>query len=296
MLFHNPQDMVGKTPLVYCGHHKEALLYLKLEGNNPTGSLKDRPAYNILTKALATGKLNNRTILDASSGSFACSIAYFGNLMEKPVTIVVNKKLTPENRTFLTLMGATLIEHGDVTGEGNEYCKKLIGENPEKYFFCDQLNNWDSPESHYKGTGREIVQDLPGVTAIVASMGSGSTLWGVGSYARSESSSIKVFASIATPGTSLAGTYKEGKDYYTPFIKAIEQQELVHERFPVTAEQAYANARMLAKKGFFVGPQTGGVYQAAIDAIDKHNIKGDVVIVAGDSGWKNLEKLSTIGL
>jgi cysteine synthase len=294
MLFHNAQDSIGKTPLVNCGHHKDALLYLKLEGNNPTGSLKDRSARNILIKALATGKLNDKTIFDASSGSFACAIAYFGNLMHKPVTIVVNKKLTSENRRFLTLMGAELIEHGEVTGEGNEYCKQLITQNPEKYFFCDQLNNWDSPRAHYEGTGPEILEDMPDTVAIVASMGSGATLCGIGTYVQNMSSSIQIFASIAAPGASLAGTYKEGIDAYTPFIEKIERDKLVDERFPVTVEQAYANARMLAKKGFFVGPQAGGVYQAAIDAIDKHKIDGRVVIIAGDSGWKNLEKLSAM--
>lgn len=262
-----------------------------MEGYNPTGSLKDRSAKAILLDLKRKGLLENKTIVDASSGSFGCAIAYFGGLLNKPVTVVSNSKLTSQNKSFIKLMGAELIIHGDVTKESNEFCQKMIAENPDKYVFCDQLNNWESPKAHYYGTGTEILKEMPDVKAVVASMGSGATLWGVGTYLKEKDPTVKIIASIAAPGTSLAGTFKEGKDYYSPFIKDLEFKGVIDLKSEVTAEQALKNARDLARKGFFVGPQTGGVFQAAINAIEKFNISGKIVIISGDSGWKNMDRL-----
>lgn len=285
--------MVGNTPIVYFGHHKGSHIYIKLEGYNPTGSLKDRSAVAILKDFKDKGELVGRTIIDASSGSFGCAIAYFGKLMQAPVIVVSNAKLTSMNKTFIEMTGAELILHGAVTKESNDYVKNLVSENPEKYAFCDQLNNWSSPKAHYEGTGPEILRDMPDVDAVVASMGSGATLWGVGKYLKENKPGITICASVAKPGTTIAGTFKEDKDYISPFISDIREKGYVDHYSAISAEEAFENARKIFReKGFFVGPQTGGVYQAAINLIEEGKISGNIVLVSGDTGWKNLEKLS----
>ncbi len=286
-------DMVGNTPIVYFGKYKNSDIYIKLEGYNPTGSLKDRSAVAILNDFHEKGILEGRTIIDASSGSFGCAIAYFGMLMKVPVMVVSNAKLTATNKIFIELTGANLVLHGAVTGESNQYVKNLVNENPEEYAFCDQLNNWASPHAHYEGTGPEILRDLPEVNAIVASMGSGATLWGVGKYFKENNPEVKICASVAKPGTTIAGTFKEDKDYLSPFIQEIREKGYVDFYSAISADEAFQNAsKIFQEKGFFVGPQTGGVFQAAMSLIDKDAISGNVLLISGDMGWKNLEKLS----
>lgn len=286
-------EMVGNTPIVYVGEYENSQIYMKLEGCNPTGSLKDRSAVAILKDFEKNKKLYGKTIIDASSGSFGCAIAYFGMLMKVPVIVVSNAKLTATNKTFIELTGARLILHGAVTGESNEFVRNLVTEDPGGYAFCDQLNNWASPNAHYEGTGPEILRDLPEVNAVVASMGSGATLWGVGKYLKENSPEVKICASVAKPGTTIAGTFKEDKDYLSPFIQEIREKGYVDLYSAVSSDEAFEKAKTLFKmSGTFVGPQTGGVYQAAINLIDEGKISGNILLVSGDMGWKNLEKLS----
>lgn len=295
MKFESVFDLVGKTPLVKFGKHKNAEIYIKMEGFNPTNSLKDRPVKEILFDLKERGLLEkNKTILDASSGSFGCSLAYFGKILGIPVEIITNSKITEGNKKFLEIMGAKTKEVGETTGDGNKYCKEvLLKENPNKYIFCDQINNPVGPKAHYKTTGPEILEDMPDVSMVCISYGSGSAMLGAGSYLKEKNPDIKIVSPVAKDGENMIGTYKPG-DYLSPFIKEFKEKEIVDLEIEITRKEAQEKTKFLLEKGFFVGEQTGGVFQAAIKAIDKLNIKGKVVILSGDGGWKNLEVLNGI--
>jgi len=293
MIFKNHLDMIGNTPIVRFGEFKKSVIWLKLEGNNPTGSLKDRTAKAIIQSKIDSGELvEGKTILDATSGSFGCSIAFIGNKLGFPVTVVANKKLTESNRKFIKFFGAETINYGEVTRHGYVYCRDtLVPENPEKYCFLDQLNNEASPLAHFHGTAFEILQDLPEVDAIAVSMGSGATLLGIANYFSDYKPKVKIIASTAKPGKRIAGTYLPSEDYVTPFIQESWDRGWPHFTGATSWEEALRNVNFLAEKGnFFVGPQTGGIFQAVKQAIDS-GITGNIVIVSGDTGWKNVDKI-----
>lgn len=284
--------LVGNTPLVRANACDNAVFYFKLEGTNPTQSLKDRTASYMLANLRVQGKLDpQRMLIDTSSGSFGCSLAYFGMRYKMPVEVVVNSKASQTHIAFMELCGAVITRYGDVTGEGLEYVQRLVAENPTKYIHVDQLNNPLSPLAHYQTTGPEIVRDIPNVSLIVCSMGSGATALGISSYLRDIGHPARVFVSVATPGRKITGTYLHGTDYYTPNIQRLEREHYLLGRHAVSYDEAIAAARLLNQCGILVGPQTGGVYLAAQAASKAHKISGPIVCISGDSAFKALDKL-----
>src|SRR5579872_4292858 len=187
MKYQSVLDMVGKTPSVrVCinGAHCSGL-FLKLEGFNPTGSIKDRACVFMLRSALENGELTaGKSVLDASSGNFACALAFYSRMLGYEATVAVGSKLTEAKRDFLKYLGATVHPVGDFTIEGNAFCRQLAAQSPEKYCFLDQLHNWRNPEAHYRTTGPEIMSEFPNATVIVGSLGSGGTMTGVGKYVK----------------------------------------------------------------------------------------------------------------
>lgn len=287
MKYLSVNELVGNTPMVNIGTYGNATLWAKLEGCNPTNSLKDRTAEAIV-RAYIQSKASGRTLIDASSGSFACALAYWGRLAGLPVTVVVNSKISDDNLAFLKVQGATVIKFGKVTGDSREHCLDLMNGNDD-YFFTDQLNNPISPNVHDKGTGAEILRDLPRVTAVIGSKGSGATLCGISRFFARNKPDVKIFGSVGYPGDigKIAGTYVEGVDYYTPFFEEIALSLNYVEDVSISYESAMKRCQELP---VLVGPQGGGVYEAAISAIKKHNLSGDVALIMGDSLGKNASR------
>lgn len=288
MLYKNAIDLVGNTPVVAVNEHKKARLWAKLEGCNPTGSLKDRTASALVQKALSEYG-TTRTLLDASSGSYACALAYYGRLAGIPVTVVVNSKISGDNLSFLKSQRAEIIEHGNVTGESREHCLQLIENEPDRWFFTDQLTNPLAPEVHQQTTAREIFSDLPNVKTIIASKGSGATLCGIIRYVAENEHSVKIFGSIGIPGDEkkVAGTYVEGPDFISPFIDEIAKSDLYSGDVSIWYQEAMTQCLELP---VLVGPQGGGVYQAALRAIDEYDLTGDVLMIMGDTILKNVSR------
>lgn len=285
--------ILGNTPLVEYGELGRAKLYFKLEGYNPTGSLKDRSAFQIISDLEATGRLTpDKTLLDASSGSFACSLAYLGKILGYRVRVVVNSKISKTNLAFLKICDAEVTPFGAVTGDGYKYCLELVEKEPNRYAFADQLNNPSSPKAHYLTTGPEILKGLPSVSAIIGSMGSGATLLGISRFLREIGSSVSVFGSVAEPkdDKKVAGTYLFGVDYPSPFIKELQDEHMLSAEIPIFQKDAMANVLQLASEGVLIGPQGGGVFQAAKKAIDQYDLEGPVVLVIGDSLLKNIDR------
>lgn len=290
MKYESAGNLVGNTPLVKIGTVGNATLWAKLEGHNPTGSLKDRTAHAIIAaeiEANGTGK----TMLDASSGSFACALAYFSRIAGVECTVVVNSKISDDNLAFLKTQGANIIKHGTVTGESREKCLDLVRDEPNQWHFTDQLTNPLAPKVHENTTAPEIFRDCPDVSAIFGSKGSGATLCGITRFVETKHPKVLVFGSIGIPGDvkKIAGTYVEGPDFVSPFIEELSGSNSYSGDIPVRYQDAMTACQALP---VLVGPQGGGVYTAALTAIQEHGIAGDVVLVMGDSLLKNVSRFT----
>ncbi|HEX8179965.1 MAG TPA: cysteine synthase family protein [Pyrinomonadaceae bacterium] len=297
MRYDDCMQMVGRTPhlRVRLAEAPAARVHVKLEGCNPTGSVKDRACLYLIRGLQARGALQpGMTLLDASSGNMACAIAYYGKLMGHPTTVVANSKLTTDKRKFIEYYDATLHLVGDFTIEGNRFCRALAEREPH-YCFLDQLHNWDNPRAHYETTGPEILQDFPDVAMVVCSLGSGGTLVGTAQFLKEQRQDIQIVAVQSAAGTKLPGTgsFDDG-DYVTPFIQKAIDERLFDHVVKITEQDAVRRTAELKAQGIFCGLQTGGVLHAAMTAIGDAATTGDVVILSGDSGWKNMDKLLSL--
>lgn len=300
MIFNSIINLVGKTPLVlYKTSEKiNANIYIKLESYNPTGSIKDRACIYHIKNAIKNGSLTRaKTILDASSGNMACSLAFFGKILGYGVKVFCNTKLTQDKRQFIEYYDAELEVFGDFTIDGNRKCKELSSsiEGKDKFCFMDQLHNPLNPIASYETLAPEIVADINNPAAVVGSLGSGGSMCGVARFFKERFPKTKIFTVQACSGTKIPGTgaFLDG-EYHTPFINEINSQPLFDDTFFVSLNEAEERTKQLAAQGIFTGIQGGGVLNSAIKGIIKHDITGDVVIIIGDSGWKNMDKLKNI--
>jgi [CysO sulfur-carrier protein]-thiocarboxylate-dependent cysteine synthase len=299
MIYKNLLDKIGNTPIIRFDTCQDSRIrgFIKLEGENPSGSVKDRPALALIKSKIQSGELNgDKTILDASSGSFACSVSMIGKILGYKVKVITGYKMTEDKIAFIKYFGGNMVSHGNFTIEGNRYCREeLLTKEPEKYCFLDQLHNWKNPQAHYETTGPEILRDLPNVSAVVFSLGSGGTLNGVSRYLRENKPDTKIIAVTASTGVKIPGigAFVDG-DYSTPFIDNSKSNKYFDYVAEVKYKDAVVRVKELAKQGFFVGIQTGAVYQGLLDAVNNLNLSGDVLIISGDAGWKNMDKLITL--
>ncbi|MEM7350852.1 MAG: pyridoxal-phosphate dependent enzyme [Acidobacteriota bacterium] len=291
--------MVGGTPCVRFVSQEtgNARVYVKLEGNNPTGAVKDRPCLWIIRDMIEKGELQpGMTLLDASSGNFAGSVAFLGKVLGYPTEVVATKsKLTPDKLKFLEYFGAKVTIMGQFTYDGNRHCRKLAEEaEPAKYCFLDQLHNWANPRAHYESTGVEIAADFSDLDLVVGSLGSGGTMYGVGKYLRENRPEVKILAVQAASGTVIPGmgAFDDG-DYVTPFI-AKGLGEKLYSLSKIYLKSAIQRTKQLRDQGIFCGIGTGGSLHAALEKIAQDRLEGNVVIISGDSGWRNLDRLLTI--
>jgi cysteine synthase len=294
MIYPSMQDAVGRTPhLRVSAPGGGPRFFVKLEGCNPTGSVKDRAGLALVRGALESGALRpGVSLLDASSGNMACALAYFGRMLGYPARVVVSSKLTEDKRSFLRFYGADVVQVGHFTIEGNRWCRELAErEGADRWCFVDQLHSWSNPQAHYDATGPEILDDFPGVEMVVGSLGSGGTLYGTGRYLKDRRPEVRVVAVESAPGTRLPGTgsFCEG-DYVTPFI-ARGRAEVFDHAVRVSLADAERRTLELRDRGIFCGLQTGGVFHAAMEAARELGVRGDVVFISGDVGWKNMDKL-----
>jgi cysteine synthase len=298
LIYDEVVQMIGKTPHVRVQFPEagDAVLYIKLEGQNPTGSIKDRTCIYLLRDVLKRGELRpGMTVLDASSGNLGCALAYYSRLLGYESFVVSSAKLTAPKRDFILYYGARIHQTGTFTIEGNQYCRQLAAENPGQFCFLDQLHNWNNSLAHYETTAPEILGEFSSLAMVVGSLGSGGSLLGIGQYFKGRSPDTLIVAVQAAPGTKLPGTASldEG-DYRSPFIEKGYRSNIFDYTVKVTEADAIARTIQLRNQGIFCGLQTGGVVHAALEAIREKKIKGNVVLVSGDSGWKNMDKLLAI--
>lgn len=288
--------MVGNTPHVRTRDKgtKRASIYIKLEGCNPSGSIKDRACLRMIQSKLDNGSLRSgMTILDASSGNMGCAIAFFGRLLGYRTEVVVSSKLTDEKAKFLLHYGAVIHKVGDFTIEGNTFCRTLVQRDTAGlYCFLDQLHNWENPRAYRESLGPEILADFKNLTMIVGSVGSGGSLLGVGQYIKEKRPDVRIIAVQSARGTRIPGTgsFDEG-DYVTPFVRTGIDGHVFDNIVRIHERDAIRRTLQLRDQGLFCGLQTGATFHAANEEADRLGVRGEIVAISGDAGWKNLARL-----
>jgi len=285
---------VGNTPLlplrrVTLGLSPRTQIFAKAEWFNPGGSVKDRPALNIIQTALANGDLGNgKRLLDSTSGNMGISYATFGAALGIPVTLTIPASASPERFSILRALGAELILTDPLEGSDGALIKarELAAEQPDLYWYANQYNNDANWLAHYQTTGPEIVAQTNGlVTHFVAGLGTSGTLMGTGRYLREQLPHVKIIA--FQPDDSFHGL--EGLKHMPSAIKpGIYDESFAEEQLQVRTEAAHEMVIRLAREeGLFVGISSGAAMVAALEVASQLD-EGIVVTVFPDAGYKYL--------
>jgi len=261
-------------------------MYAKLEGQNPSGSIKDRIAKAMLDAAEASGELEpGRRLLEPTSGNTGIALALAARLRGYSLTCVVPANVTAERRRLLELYGAEIIDSpGEKGSNGAVRLALELAEADPTFFMPFQYANEANPRAHYEGTGAEIAEALDRVDVLVAGLGTGGTLMGAGERLRESFPDVVVAAAEPLPGDEVMGL-RSLEDGYVPPILDIAKLD---RKLLVTNAEAVAGLRLLLEReGVLGGVSSGAVVHAALRLVDELE-DGVVVCVLADSGWKYL--------
>ena len=287
-------DLIGNTPLMKINNITHGLpsgikIYAKLEGMNPGGSVKDRPAWRMVQEGIKTGKLRaGKTILDSTSGNTGIALAMIGSVLRFPVELVMPANVSAERKQIINAYGAKVTYSDPMEGSDGaiRLCREILQSDPEKYFKPDQYFNPMNPQAHYENTGPEIYRQTNGtVTHFVAGIGTGGTIMGTGRYLKEINPRIQVIA--VEPDDALHGL--EGlKHMATSIVPGIYHEEELDEKMPVSTEDAYSMVyRLSQEEGLLVGQSSGAALFAAIKLARKLR-SGTIVTIFPDFGDKYL--------
>jgi cysteine synthase B len=278
--------LVGNTPLVELKPEGDVRLYAKLEGQNPTGSIKDRVAKAMIEAAEAAGELEpGRELLEPTSGNTGISLALVAKLKGYRLTCVMPENATEERRRLLNLYGANIIESPGQEGSNGAVRLALeLAQREPRYFMPFQYGNEANPRAHYEGTGAEIAEALDRVDVLVAGLGTGGTLMGAGARLRESFPEITVAAAEPLPGDPVMGL-RSLEDGYVPPI--LDVSKLDRKVLVSNAESVAALRQLLDEDGLFAGVSSGAVMHVARRLAAERD-EGVVVCVLPDGGWKYL--------
>jgi cysteine synthase B len=282
-------DAVGRTPLVELPRlapHAGVRLYAKLEGQNPTGSIKDRVAKAMVEEAEARGELEpGRELLEPTSGNTGISLALVAKLKGYRLTCVVPENATPERLRLLELYGARIVASPASQGSNGAVRQALrMAESDSRYVMLNQYGNGANPRAHYEGTGAEIAEALPHVDALVAGLGTGGTLMGAGDRLRESFPDVTVAAAEPLQGDLVYGLRSLADGYVPPVLDV----DRLDRKVLVTNEESVAGVRaLLEEEGIFAGVSSGAVVHVA-RRLAAELAEGVVVCVLADGGWKYL--------
>jgi cysteine synthase len=278
-------DLVGNTPLVELQRlspKSGVQIYAKLEGQNPTGSIKDRVAKAMLDD-VELGP--DQILLEPTSGNTGISLALIAKLKGYPLTCVMPANATAERRQLLELYGATIIESpADQGSNGAVRLALELAEKDPRYYMPFQYANPANPRAHYEGTGAEIAQALDRVDVLVAGLGTGGTLMGTGARLRESFPDVVVAAAEPLPGDPVMGLRSLEDGYVPPILdlSKLDRKLLVSNEEAVRAVRA-----LLDLEGIFGGVSAGAVVHVARKLAEELD-EGVVVCVLADAGWKYL--------
>ncbi len=282
---------IGNTPLIELSAinpNPRVRILAKLEGNNPGGSIKDRPALYMITKAEESGELTmSKTILEPTSGNTGIALAMLGTAKGYRVKLVMPACVSMERRSVLEAFGAEVIlsPHDEATDGAIRMAHRILKEEPDRYYMPNQYANCNNILAHYETTGPEILRQTNGeVDVFVAGMGTSGTLMGVGAFLREKRPGVRIVGVEPRLGHRVQGL----KNMKEAIVPAIYREEALDEKITVMDEDAFETARELAtREGLFVGMSSGAAVAGAL-AVARKMSSGIIVTVLPDRGDRYL--------
>ena len=276
-------DLIGNTPLVELQRVGDVQVYAKLEGQNPTGSIKDRVALAMVEDAdLEPGQ----ELLEPTSGNTGISLALVAKLKGLQLTCVMPENATAERRALLELYGARIVDSPGNEGSNGavRLAQEMAAADP-RFVMIFQYGNEANPRAHYDGTGAEIVRDLGRVDALVAGLGTGGTLMGTGRRVREANPDVIVAAAEPLPGDPVMGLRSLDEGYVPPIL---DISELDRKLLVSNAESVAAVRALLDREGIFAGVSAGAVVHVARRVAEELPDGSTIACVLADGGWKYL--------
>jgi [CysO sulfur-carrier protein]-thiocarboxylate-dependent cysteine synthase len=286
------EHAIGNTPLVELptfSPKANVRLWAKLEGANPSGSVKDRIALAMLDDAEARGELvrgTSRIIIEPTSGNTGIALAMLARRRGYRFLAVLPENVSVERRQLLEVYGASLeFTPGELGSNGAiRRAQHLVDQHPERFYMPYQYGNEANPGVHYATTAPEILRDLPSITHFVAGLGTGGTLTGTGRRLKEEKPDVQVIAAEPHPGDGVQGLRSLDEGFIPPVLDA----SVLDRKILVTSDDALVMTRRLAdQEGIFAGISSGAVLHAALRVAATLG-SGDLVCLFADSGWKYL--------
>jgi [CysO sulfur-carrier protein]-thiocarboxylate-dependent cysteine synthase len=285
----NVLEAVGNTPLVELPRispKPEVRIFAKLEGRNPTGSVKDRVAKAMIEGAEAEGAISpGQTILEPTSGNTGISLAMICRRKGYPLKVVMPDNVTAERIQLLEMYGAEIVySEGEKGSNGAVELALEMAEGDASYYMPYQYGNEANPRAHYEGTAPEILEELDQVTVFVGGLGTGGTLMGVGRRLKEHDPETKVVAAEPMQGELVQGLRSLDDGFIPPIIdlSVLDRKIMVSNRDAIVWTQ-----RLLRDEGMFAGVSTGAIAAIAARIADELD-GGTVVFIAPDDGWKYL--------
>ena len=279
---------IGRTPIVelrHCSPKPGVRLFAKLEGQNPTGSIKDRIVRMMLLAAEREGRLRpGDTIIEASTGNTGIALAMIGRALGYNVRIVMPENVFAEIPRALGVYGAAV--EWVPAEQGVRRAVEVAGKQAKRegWFFLDQFCSPHNVRAHYETTGPEILEDIPQVDVLVAGLGTGGTLMGVGRRLKEANPKTQVVAVEPHPGNQLQGL----KSLADGFLPPILDLDLLDGKILVRSRHAFrAAAELMRREAIFAGVSSGAVLHAALNVAQRLE-RGNVVLIFADNGWKYL--------
>jgi cysteine synthase len=287
--FENVLEAIGNTPLVELPRitpKPQVRLWAKLEGRNPTGSVKDRVAKYMIEDAEAQGAIEpGHTILEPTSGNTGISLAMICRRKGYPLKVVMPDNVTEERNQLLRMYGAEIVSSEGAKGSNGAVELALeMAESDASYYMPYQYGNEANPRAHYEGTAKEILDELDEVTAFVGGLGTGGTLMGCGRRFKEEDPDTKIVAAEPMQGELVQGLRSLDDGFIPPIIDLaiLDRKIMVSNRDAIIWTR-----KLLQEEGMFAGVSAGAIAYVANRIASELN-EGNVVFLVPDDGWKYL--------
>jgi len=284
-------DTIGNTPLVELKSFSPrpgVQIFAKLEGVNPSGSIKDRIAKKMIEEAEASGRLTPGSILlEPTSGNTGIALAMIARVKGYPFIAVLPDNVTQERRQMLELYGARIIlSDGTLGSNGAVKLAQDLASKDDRYVMLYQYGNDANPRAHYEGTALEIINDLPDLDVFVAGLGTGGTLTGNARRLKEYNPAIRIVAAEPLQGDAVQGL----RSLEDGFVPPVLDQSLLDARILVSSRDAIRRTRQLKdQEGIFAGPSCGAALHAALRVAESQE-HGKIVVILADGGWKYLSE------
>jgi len=291
MRFSSILETIGNTPLVELKSFSPrpgVQIFAKLEGANPSGSIKDRIAKKMIEEAEASGKLTPDTILlEPTSGNTGIALAMIARVKGYRFTAVMPDNVTRERHQMLELYGANIIfSDGNQGSNGAVKLAQELAQSDDRYLMLYQYGNEANPRAHYEGTAQEIIDDLPDLDVFVAGLGTGGTVTGSARRLKEYNPKIKIIGAEPLQGEGVQGL----RSLQDGFVPPVLDQSLIDSKILVLSGDAVRRTRQLKdQEGIFAGPSCGAALHAALRVAETLE-RGKIVVILADGGWKYLSE------